>query len=212
MLLENFVPGKLSSYNLGYEDICKVNPGIIYASITGYGPTGPYSQRAGYDVIIEGEAGLMHITGEEESNPVKVGVAITDITTGLFAHGAILAALYSKTKTGKGQKIDVSLLESQVSALANVAHNYLIGGIEAKRWGTRHSSIVPYQTFKTKDGRITIGAGNDNQFVKLCKVLEMNDLPSDERYKTNAKRVENRVVLVIHIVIDIDLSKIDRYD
>jgi succinate--hydroxymethylglutarate CoA-transferase len=145
VLIENFIPGKMSEFNLGYETLNKINSKLIYASITGYGPTGPFAKKPGYDVIIEAEGGLMHITGEDNRPPVKVGVAITDLTTGLYAHGAILAALFERTKSGQGQKIDVSLLECQVANLANIGHNYLLGGMEAQRLGTEHASIVPYQ-------------------------------------------------------------------
>ncbi|KAJ3083285.1 hypothetical protein HDU99_000082 [Rhizoclosmatium hyalinum] len=196
VLIENFIPGKLDSLGLGYEALRKENPGLIYTSITGYGPTGPNATNAGYDVIVEAEAGLMHITGTRET-PVKVGVAITDITTGLYAHGAIMAALIGRGKNqGQGQKIDVSLLESQVSALANVAHAYLIGGVEAERLGTEHASIVPYQSFPTKDGHIVIGAGNDSQFVKFCKAIGAPELSSDPNYSSNQLRVANRKLLI----------------
>lgn len=145
VVIENYIPGKMDDFGLGFKELSRDNKGLIYASITGYGPTGPYAQKPGYDVIIEAEAGLMHITGEKSGQPVKVGVAITDLTTGLYAHGAILAALFERLKSGKGQKIDISLLECQVASLANIGHNYLIGGMEAERLGTEHASIVPYQ-------------------------------------------------------------------
>lgn len=147
VLIENYLPGKMEEFGLGFKELFEENPKLIYASITGYGPTGPFAKKPGYDVIIEAEAGLMHITGEDKRPPVKVGVAITDLTTGLYAHGAILAALFERTNSGKGQKIDVSLLECQVANLANIGHNYLIGGMEAQRLGTEHASIVPYQVF-----------------------------------------------------------------
>ncbi|KAI9350192.1 CoA-transferase family III domain-containing protein [Obelidium mucronatum] len=195
VLIENFIPGKLEKLGLGYDDLKIDNPGLIYTSITGYGPTGPNCEDAGYDVIIEAEAGLMHITGTKEA-PVKVGVAITDITTGLYAHGAIMAALIARGKTGVGQKIDVSLLESQVSALANIAHAYLIGGVEPERLGTEHASIVPYQSFPTKDGQIVIGAGNDNQFLKFCEAIGRPDFAKDHMYASNQLRVKNRGSLI----------------
>ncbi|KAJ3245363.1 hypothetical protein HDU78_009463 [Chytriomyces hyalinus] len=196
VLIENFIPGKLDALGLGYQDLSKDNPGLIYTSITGYGPTGPNAKNAGYDVIVEAEAGLMHITGTKET-PVKVGVAITDITTGLYAHGAIMAALLARSNNnGQGQKIDVSLLESQVSALANVAHAYLIGGVEAERMATEHASIVPYQSFPTKDGHIVIGAGNDSQFIKFCKEIGQSQLSSDPNYASNQLRVKNREELI----------------
>ncbi|KAJ2447936.1 hypothetical protein GGI03_007316 [Coemansia sp. RSA 2337] len=196
VLVENYVPGKLAQYGLSYEELREINPRLVYASITGYGSTGPYSGRPGYDVIIEAEAGLMHITGEEGGGPVKVGVAVTDLMTGLYVHGAIMAALISRSSTGRGQHIDASLLQTQVSMLANIGSNYLIGGIEAQRWGTRHASIAPYQVFATKDGSICIGAGNNAQFSSLCHTLRRPDLPNDPRFRTNSDRIENHVDLV----------------
>jgi succinate--hydroxymethylglutarate CoA-transferase len=195
VLVENYLPGKLESMGLGYDDLSRENPGLIYASITGYGQTGPFAKRPGYDVIIEAEAGLMHITGERDGEPVKVGVAITDLTTGLYTKGAILAALFAREKTGKGQRIDVSLLECQVASLANIGSNFLIGGKEAQRMGTQHGAIVPYQSFKTKDGRVVVGAGNDRQFQKFCTALGRLDLIC-EKFSTNQLRVENRLDLV----------------
>ncbi|KAJ1943124.1 hypothetical protein FBU59_003006 [Linderina macrospora] len=196
VFVENFVPGKLAEYGLGYEDLKKVNPKLIYTSITGYGTTGPYSQRPGYDVIIEAEAGLMHITGEEGGAPVKVGVAVTDLATGIYAHGAIMAAIIARSKSGKGQHLDVNLIQTQASVLANIASNFLIGGKEASRMGTRHPSIVPYEVFATKDGSVCIGAGNDKQFGSLAKVLGRPELSTDPRYSTNAERVRNRTELI----------------
>ncbi|OMH80791.1 Succinate-hydroxymethylglutarate CoA-transferase [Zancudomyces culisetae] len=178
VFIENYIPGKLSEMGLGYEDIRKVNDRIIYTSITGYGQTGPYAKHPGYDVMIEAEAGLMYITGEKHGPPVKVGVAIT--------------ALLSRHKTNKGQHLDISLLGAQVSALANIASNYLIGGKEASRWGAEHASIVPYRTYETKTLPICIGGGNDNQFKSIAKSLGLAKLIEDPKYKTNADRVKNR--------------------
>ncbi|KAI8099360.1 CoA-transferase family III domain-containing protein [Halteromyces radiatus] len=196
ILVENYLPGKLDSMGMGYEELSKINPKLIYASITGYGQDGPYADRPGYDVIIEAEAGLMHITGEPDGSPVKVGVAITDLTTGLYAKSAILAALIQRGVTGLGQRIDCSLLESQVASLANIASNYLIGGREAKRMGTSHPSIVPYQVFPTKDSFVMIGAGNDGQFAKFCHQVGLSHLLEDDRFKTNSDRVQHRHALV----------------
>ncbi|KAJ1963943.1 hypothetical protein GGI12_001741 [Dipsacomyces acuminosporus] len=207
VLVENYVPGKLAELGLGYEDLKEANPRLIYTSITGYGSTGPYSQKPGYDVIIEAEAGLMHITGEADSEGgVKVGVAVTDIMTGLYAHGAIMAALIARSVSNQGQHLDVSLMQTQAAILANIGSNYLIGGQEAKRWGTRHPSIVPYQVFPTKDGRMCIGAGNDKQFKSLAKILGRPELSTDPKFRTNADRVKNRKELVA--IIDECLGKI----
>ncbi|KAJ3150290.1 hypothetical protein HDU86_006681 [Geranomyces michiganensis] len=193
VLIENFVPGKLDKWGLGFDQLKGLNQRLVYASITGYGPTGPYATRPGYDVIIEAEAGLMHITGEPDRPPVKVGVAITDLTTGLYTHGAIMAALLSRARTGRGQKIDISLLECQVASLANIASSYLIAGKEATRWGTQHPSIVPYQSFRTRDAYIVVGAGNDGQFRKLAERLR-DECPAlnDPRFATNIERVKYR--------------------
>ncbi|KAF9907323.1 hypothetical protein EC991_011145 [Linnemannia zychae] len=196
ILVENYVPGKLKSMGLGYEELSALNPKLIYASITGYGQTGPYASRPGYDVMIEAEAGLMYITGEERGPPVKVGVAVTDLTTGLYAHGGILAALLARHRTGRGQHVDCSLLESQVATLANIGSSYLIAGKEAKRMGTAHPSIVPYQVLQTRDSHIMIGAGNDGQFRTLCKVLQLDSLATNPLYKTNRDRVQNREELI----------------
>ncbi|XP_069854423.1 succinate--hydroxymethylglutarate CoA-transferase isoform X3 [Dipodomys merriami] len=169
VFVENYVPGKLSAMGLGYEDVDKIAPHIVYCSITGYGQTGPMSQRAGYDAVASAISGLMHITGPEDGDPVRPGVAMTDLATGLYAYGAIMAGLIQRYRTGRGLFIDCNLLSSQVACLTQIAANYLIGQKEAKRWGTAHGSIVPYQAFKTKDGYLVVGAGNNQQFATVCK-------------------------------------------
>ncbi|KAF9114758.1 hypothetical protein BGW39_003261, partial [Mortierella sp. 14UC] len=196
ILVENYVPGKLEKYGLGYEQVKKLNPKLIYASITGYGQTGPYATRPGYDCIIEAEAGLMHITGESTGPPVIVGVAVTDLTTGLYAHGAIMAALLARAKTGRGQHIDCSLLESQIATLSDIGSSYLISGQEPRRWGASHPMIVPYQAFPTRDSRIMISGGNDGQFKTLCRILGLEHLPTDIRFRTNSDRVKHRDELI----------------
>lgn len=196
VLVENYVPGTLERYGLGYKQLRKVNSKLIYCSLTGYGSVGPYAKRPGYDVIASSVGGLLHITGERDGAPSKVGVAVTDIATGLYAHGAILAALYQRTRTQRGQKIDVDLLSTCCSLLINVGSNYLNAGTEAKRWGTAHSSIVPYQAFKTKDGYLTIGAGSDAQFKDLCQRLKVEHLSEDPKFKTNKDRVQHREEIV----------------
>ncbi|KAF7297766.1 CaiB/baiF CoA-transferase family protein C7orf10 [Mycena kentingensis (nom. inval.)] len=197
VLVENFISGKLATMGLGWEDCKKINPRLIYASITGYGQTGPYRTAAGYDVIVEAEAGLMHITGEPGRPPSKVGVASTDIATGLYAHGAIMAALLSRQQTGEGVWIDCNLFETQIAGLANIASNYLISGKEASRHGTAHPSVVPYQVFPCRDGFLMIGAGNNKQFGILCtKVLDKPELVADPRFVTNEARVTNRDALI----------------
>lgn len=197
ILVENYVPGKLSEYSLGYEHVQKINPAIIYCSITGYGSVGPYAKRPGYDVIAASMGGLLHITGSENGAPSKVGVAVTDLATGLYAHGAIMAALLQRYKTGKGQKVEVNLLSTQIASLINVASNYLNAGKEAKRWGTAHESIVPYEAFKTQNGYITIGAGSDSQFVALCDYLKIPQVAKDPKFINNEQRVKNRTELIV---------------
>ncbi|XP_055489794.1 succinate--hydroxymethylglutarate CoA-transferase isoform X1 [Leucoraja erinacea] len=196
VLIENYVPGKLAEMGLGYTDIEAIAPHIVYCSISGYGQTGPMSLRAGYDSVACAVSGLMHITGPQDGEPVRPGVAMTDLATGLYSHGAIMAGLLQREKTGRGLYIDCNLLSSQVACLTHVAANYLTGGREAKRWGTAHESIVPYQAFKTKDGYLVVGAGNDQQFAIVCKILSLPALSDDQRYKTNKLRVQNRRELI----------------
>ncbi|KAI0051069.1 CAIB/BAIF family enzyme [Auriscalpium vulgare] len=211
VLVENFIPGKLASMGLGWEDCRKLNARLVYASISGYGQTGPYREAAGYDVVIEGEAGLMHITGEPDRPPAKVGVAVTDIATGLYAHGAILAALRSRDQTGRGVWIDCNLFDSQVAGLANIASNYLVGGREATRHGTAHPSIVPYQVFPCQDGYLMIGAGNDKQFRLFSeKILRRPEIATDPKFNTNAQRVEHRDELV-QIITDVLMQETREY-
>ncbi|KAL7424053.1 hypothetical protein Q5752_001638 [Cryptotrichosporon argae] len=176
VLVENYVPGKLDAFGLGYEQVRAVNPGLVYCSITGYGSTGPYAKNPGYDVVIEAEAGLMHITGEKGGRPVKVGVAVTDILTGHYAQSGILAALLRRAPTGQGGRVETSLFESQIASLANIGANYLVAGQEAGRWGTSHPSIVPYQVFPTKDSWIMLSAGNEGQWRMLCAVLDRHEV------------------------------------
>uniref|UniRef100_A0A1A8Q626 Succinyl-CoA:glutarate CoA-transferase n=1 Tax=Nothobranchius rachovii TaxID=451742 RepID=A0A1A8Q626_9TELE len=199
VLVENFLPGKLGQMSLGFEDVSRQNPGLIYCSISGYGQTGPLSQSPGYDSIVSAVSGMMHITGPEDGEPVRPGVAMTDLATGLYVHGAIMAALLQRLKTGRGLHIDCNLLSSQVSCLSHIAANYLNAGQEAQRWGTAHESIVPYQGFRTKDGHIVVAAGNDRQFVRVCQVLELMELTEEMKYRTNRLRVQNRRQL-LHVL------------
>lgn len=210
ILVENYIPGKLSEMKMGYDDLKRIAPRLIYCSITGYGSVGPYAKKPGYDVIAASMGGLLHITGEKNGPPSKPGVALTDISTGLYAHGAILAALYHREKTNRGQKIDVNLFSTQVACLINVGSNYLNAGQEATRWGTAHESIVPYEAFKTKSGYFTIGTGSDEQFKKLCEILNISHVAEDERFTTNQKRVENRDAL-IKILSDIIVTQGNSY-
>ncbi len=196
VFIENFKVGGLKKFGLDYDSLSRVNPELVYCSITGYGQTGPYKDRPGYDFIIQGMSGLMSITGEPEGMPMKVGVAITDVIAGLYAAIAILAALYKRKQTGQGEYIDISLLDTSISALVNVASNYLVSGETPKRYGNAHPNIVPYETFKASDGYFNLGVGNDSQFRRLCEILGRPELAEDERFKTNAKRVENREQLI----------------
>ncbi|KZC13587.1 CaiB/baiF CoA-transferase family protein C7orf10 like protein, partial [Dufourea novaeangliae] len=192
ILVENYVPGKLGRLGLGYKDICKVAPHLIYCSLTGYGYKGPYANRPGYDVIAASVGGLLDITGPKDGSPCKVGVAVTDLATGLYAHGAIMAALYQRMKTNKGQWIQCNLLSTQVASLINIGSNYLNANKEAVRWGSEHESIVPYEAFPTKDGYMTVGAGSNVQFLELLKRMQLVELFNDDRFKDNTARVENR--------------------
>jgi formyl-CoA transferase len=196
IVVENFKVGGLDRMGIGYSDLSAINPSLIWCSITGYGQDGPYASRAGYDFVAQGEAGIMSITGEIDGEPMKVGVAIVDITTGLFSSNAILAALHARHATGKGQHIDSTLFTSAVAWLANVGSSYLTTGDLPRRLGNAHPSIVPYQTFKAKDLWIIIGAGNDRQFAALCQILGMEHLIVDPRFADNPSRVANRDELI----------------
>ncbi len=196
VVIENFKVGGAAKLGLDYATLAAINPRLVYCSITGYGQTGPYRERAGYDFIIQAQGGIMSITGPEEGEPYKVGVAIADITAGLFATTAILAALHERERSGRGQYIDVALLDAQVAWLANVAHNYLATGEPPARYGNAHPSIVPYETFATADGRIAVGIGTDGQYRKFCIAAGRPGLAEDERFRTNAGRVEQRAHLI----------------
>jgi formyl-CoA transferase len=169
VLVENFRGGTLEKWGLSYEVMQEIHPGLIYCTITGYGYTGPYRNLPGYDFIIQAQGGIMSITGPEKGEPYKVGVAIADITAGLFACNAILASLFDHQRRGRGQRIDISLLDAQVAWLANVGSNYLISGEPPQRYGNAHPNIVPYQTFKARDGYFALGIGNDNQWRQFCE-------------------------------------------
>jgi len=197
VLLENFRPGVTNGLSVDYNTITAINPKIIYCSISGFGQTGPYSERPAYDLVTQGMGGLMGITGEPGREPVKVGVAITDIAGGMYAAIAILAALRARAETGKGCWIDISLVDSTLSWLVYVAGNYFASGRVPQRMGSAHSNIVPNQVFETSDGKLlTIAVGNDRLWKNFCKALGMENLADDPRFATNAKRVENRGMLI----------------
>ncbi len=196
VIVENFKPGNLAQYGLGYDDLSILNPALVYCSITGFGQTGPYSEQPGYDFVIQAMSGLMSITGPAEGEPYKVGVAITDVIAGLFACTSILAALRHAEATGQGQHLDVALLDTALAALVNVASNALIGGAAPARYGNAHPNIVPYQTFSGSDGAFAVAVGNDRQFAQLCRVIGRPELSGDPRYATNPARVQHRDALV----------------
>ncbi|WP_426142392.1 CaiB/BaiF CoA transferase family protein [Pseudomonas sp. DWP3-1-2] len=200
ILIENFKVGGLAAYGLDYASLKAINPRLIYCSITGFGQTGPYAKRAGYDFMIQGLGGLMSLTGrpegEEGAGPVKVGVALTDILTGLYSTTAILAALASRDQGGSGQHIDMALLDVQVACLANQAMNYLTTGVAPHRLGNAHPNIVPYQDFPTADGDFILTVGNDSQFRKFAEVAGQPQWADDPRFLTNKLRVANRALLI----------------
>ena len=200
VLIENFKVGGLARYGLDYGTMSGKNPGLIYASITGFGQTGPNKDRAGYDVMIQAMGGLMSITGEADDQPgggpMKVGIPIVDLVTGLYTVIAVQAALQQKRQTGKGQHIDMALFDVMIGLLANQASNFLVGGDVPQRMGSGHPNIVPYQRFATKDGFILLAVGNDRQFKKFCQIAGYPEVAEDQRFKSNAMRVRNRETLV----------------
>ncbi len=196
VLVENFRPGTLAKQGLDYESLKTINPGLIYCSISGYGQTGPYASRPGYDFVAQAESGIMAVTGEIDGDPQRVGSPIGDVSAGMFACMAILAALRVRDRTGEGQYIDIALIETTMSMLSNVASNYLISGDEAPRLGNGHPNIVPYQAFRTRDGHVVVSCGNDRLYGVLCRMLGREDLASDPRFSTNSQRVRNRSELV----------------
>ena len=200
VLVENFKVGGLAKYGLGYADLAAANAGLIYCSISAFGQDGPDAQGPGYDAIIQGAGGLMSITGLPDGvpggSPQKVGVAVADLTTGLYALAAILAALYERSSSGRGQYIDLALLDTQVGWLANQGLYYLVSGRPPGRQGTAHPSIVPYQAFRTADGHLMLAVGNDRQFASFAQIAGRAELAADARFATNAARVEHRTLLV----------------
>ena len=196
VLVENFKTGTLERMGLDYAELQRLRPDLIYCTITGFGNTGPYKDLPGYDFITQALGGLMSISGAEDGEPMRVGVAIVDILAGQNACNAILAALFARERQKIGQRIDISLLDSQLAALTYVASNYLITGQPPKRYGNAHPNIVPYQTFKAKDGYVAFAAGNDLQWVRFCKEIAREDWITDPRFATNPQRVTNRKVLI----------------
>jgi len=196
VVIHNFKTGTMDRFGLDYESLEKINPQLVYCSITGFGETGPFKDLPGYDFIIQAMSGLMSITGTEQSGPQKVGVAMTDVVTGLYAAIGIQAALIERLQSQRGQKVDLSLYDSAVSTLVNIGSNYLMNGDIPGRLGNSHANIVPYESFKTKDGEIVIAVGNDLQFIRFCSILQVDDLANDPRFQTNKQRVSNRDQLI----------------
>jgi crotonobetainyl-CoA:carnitine CoA-transferase CaiB-like acyl-CoA transferase len=195
VLLENYKYGDLARYGLAYEDLHKVNPKLVYCSVTGFGQTGPHRERPGYDFMIQGMGGMMSVTGEPDGAPQRAGVPVADIITGMYASIAICAALAHRAHTGAGQHLDLALLDSQIALLAYQNTNYFATGKPPRRIGNLHPNIVPYQPFRTADGDVIIACGNDAQYRKFCAAAGCSGLADDPRFATNAKRVENRVEL-----------------
>ena len=200
ILIENYKLGGLARYGLGYDDLKKVNPGMIYCSITGFGQTGPFASRAGYDFLIQAMGGLMSVTGEPDGKPgggpQKIGVALTDILTGLYTTIAALTALARRERTGEGCHVDMALLDVTVATMANQALNYLVSGVAPKRMGNAHPNIVPYEAFQAADQYIILAVGNDGQFARFCEVAGRPEFAADPRFATNEARVKNRDVLL----------------
>jgi formyl-CoA transferase len=203
IVLENYKVGQLAKYGLDYAALSAINPRLVYCSITGFGQTGPWKHRAGYDFIIQGLGGFMSITGEADDQPgggpQKAGIAVSDLMTGMYATQAVLAAIFHRERTGEGQYIDMALLDVQVAMLANMNTNFLVSGEPPRRWGNAHPNLTPYQTFKTQTDWIIAAAGNDEQFKKMCKVGGRDDIPQDPRFNNNPNRVRNRPALLVEL-------------
>ncbi|WP_420326471.1 CaiB/BaiF CoA transferase family protein [Mameliella sp.] len=200
ILIENFKVGGLAKYGMDYASLAEVNPRLIYCSITGFGQDGPYAHRAGYDYIIQGMSGFMSITGDPDGQPQRAGVAITDLFTGLYSVSGILAALHQRERTGKGQHVDMALLDCAVSAMANQALNYLSTGTPPGRTGNYHPNLTPYQVFDCSDGHIIIATGNDAQFQRLCRLLGLDEMAEAPEYASNADRVANREAMIARLM------------
>jgi CoA:oxalate CoA-transferase len=197
IVLENYRPGTMEKFGLGYEELKKLNPKIIYTACSGFGHTGPYSSKPAYDVIVQGMGGIMSITGQENGEPTRVGASVGDLTAGLFAVIGTLTALYHREVTGIGQKVDVAMLDCQVAILENAISRYLTSGIVPGPIGNRHPSITPFEGFKAKDGYVIIAVGNDRLWAKFCELIGRQDLTKDERFISNSKRTENQKALKV---------------
>jgi len=196
VLIENFRMGTLEKWGLDYEQLKEVKPDLIYCTVTGYGYTGPYRDRPGYDFIVQALGGFMSVTGPEDGEPFRAGIAIADLASGMYACNAVLASLYARERTGAGQRIDISLLDCQVALMSYVASNYLVSGDLPRRFGNAHPNIVPYEVFKAQDDYFAFAAGNDIQWVKFCEAVDREAWVADERFATNPARLQNRSELV----------------
>ncbi|WP_170360785.1 CaiB/BaiF CoA transferase family protein [Ruegeria arenilitoris] len=199
VVIENFKVGGLKKYGLDFDNLSQLNPRLVYCSITGFGQTGPYAHRAGYDFIIQGMSGLMSVTGEPDGQPQKAGVAITDVFTGIYAVAGVLAALHQRQRTGRGQHVDMALLDVAVAVTANQALNYLTTGQVPQRMGNAHVNLAPYQVFDCADGYIIIATGNDRQYQRLCRVLNLPDMAEAPEYLHNKDRLANRRTLIARL-------------
>jgi crotonobetainyl-CoA:carnitine CoA-transferase CaiB-like acyl-CoA transferase len=201
VVVENFKVGSLQRAGLDYASLNAINPRLVYCSVTGFGQTGPYRHRAGYDLLAQAMGGLMSLTGEPDGQPMKSGPAVADIQTGLYATIGVLAALRERDASGQGQHIDICLLDAQVATLAHLATNCLASGTSPKRWGNAHPTIVPYQSFAVADGHIVVAVGNDSQFARFAEIIGHAELAADARFAKNAGRIENRVALIDLIAV-----------
>jgi crotonobetainyl-CoA:carnitine CoA-transferase CaiB-like acyl-CoA transferase len=195
VVLENFRPGTMNEMGLGYETLQKLNPRLVYCDMTGYGTDGPYVDKPGVDVIVSAIGGLMSITGQPEGEPVKVGVPLTDVLTGLYSFGAVASALFLREQTGRGQRISINLLSMQLATLINIGSNYLLGGMVPRRWGSAHPNIVPYEAHRAKDDYLIFGVVNERMWKSFCRLLGMEELQDDPRFSDNSRRIKNREAL-----------------
>jgi len=196
VLIENFRVGTLEKWGLGYEQLQELKPDLVYCTVTGYGYTGPYRDRPGYDFVVQALGGFMSVTGPEDGQPYRAGIAIADLASGIYASNAVLASLFARERTGKGQRIDISLLDCQVALMSYVASNNLVSKEPPRRFGNAHPNIVPYEVFEAEDGYFAFAAGNDMQWAKFCKAVDRETWVTDERFSTNPARLENRTELV----------------
>jgi formyl-CoA transferase len=211
VVLENFRPGTMDDLGIGYEVLKEINPRLIYCDMTGYGTDGPYRDKPGVDVIVSAIGGLMSITGPPEGEPVKVGVPLTDVLTGLYSFGAVTSALYFRERTGRGQRISINLLAMQLATLINIGSNYLVGGIIPRRWGSAHPNIVPYEAHRARDDYLIFGVINERMWKSFCTLLEMEELTEDPRFANNAERIKNRRALSEIIDRKLALRTVDEW-